>query len=99
MTVKQVSSSGNVFLDLGFDPHEARMLQLRAEIMADLRAQIKERELTQAEAATILGVSQSRVSDLVRGKWELFSLETLITMESRFGRRIQLRIEAKNYSV
>jgi predicted XRE-type DNA-binding protein len=93
MNTKKTVSSGNVFLDLGFEPHEARTLQLRAELMADLKEQIKLRDLTQTEAALILGVAQSRVSDLVRGKWELFSLETLIAMESRFGRSIELRIE------
>jgi predicted XRE-type DNA-binding protein len=93
MNTKKTVSSGNVFLDLGFEPHEARTLQLRAEMMADLKEQIKLRDLTQTEAALILGVAQSRVSDLVRGKWELFSLETLIAMESRFGRSIELRIE------
>jgi predicted XRE-type DNA-binding protein len=93
MNTKKTVSSGNVFLDLGFEPHEARTLQLRAELMVDLKEQIKLRDLTQTEAALILGVAQSRVSDLVRGKWELFSLETLIAMESRFGRSIELRIE------
>lgn len=93
MSVKQTRSSGNVFLDLGFDPQEAQLLKMRAEIMSDLREQIKTKELTQAEAAKILGVTQSRVSDLVRGKWDLFSLEMLITMESRFGRSVKLFIE------
>ena len=69
-----VKSSGNVFLDLGFPPEEAAILQMRSEIMADIRKIIKSKKLTQAKAADILGVSQSRVSDLIRGKWENFSL-------------------------
>lgn len=86
-----VKSSGNVFLDLGFTPEEASILQMRAELMADLRKYIETEELTQAQAAEILGVSQSRVSDLVRGKWEKFSLEMLITLATKAGMRISLK--------
>ncbi|GKT07106.1 helix-turn-helix domain-containing protein [Desulforhabdus sp. TSK] len=88
------SSSGNVFTDLGFSPDEAAILQMRADLMADLRKFIKAKELTQAKAAEILGVSQSRVSDLIRGKWEKFSLEMLITLATRAGMRISLRTAA-----
>jgi predicted XRE-type DNA-binding protein len=84
-------SSGNVFLDLGFPPEEAAILQMRSEIMADLRKFIKAKKLTQAKAAEILGVSQSRVSDLIRGKWEKFSLEMLIALATKAGMRISLR--------
>jgi predicted XRE-type DNA-binding protein len=84
-------SSGNVFLDLGFSPEEAAILQMRAEIMADLRKYIKSKKLTQAKAADILGVSQSRVSDLIRGKWEKFSLEMLIALATKAGMRISLK--------
>lgn len=89
-----LSSSGKVFTDLGFSPDEAAILQMRADLMADLRKFIKAKELTQAKAAEILGVSQSRVSDLIRGKWEKFSLEMLITLATRAGMRISLRVAA-----
>jgi len=87
-------SSGNVFIDLGYPPDEAAILQMRADLMADLRKLIEERKLTQARAAEILGVSQSRVSDLVRGKWEKFSLEMLITLATRAGIHVTLRTAA-----
>ncbi len=87
-------SSENVFADLGFDPAEAAILQMRAKLMSDLREFIVSRRMTQAEAATLLGVSQSRVSDLTRGKWEKFSLEMLITLESRAGRKVTLELAA-----
>ena len=83
-------SSGNVFSDLGFSPDEAAVLQMRADLMADLRKLIKAKRLTQAKAAEILGVSQSRVSDLIRGKWDRFSLEMLITLATKTGMRIRL---------
>lgn len=88
------NSSGNVFIDLGFSPDEAAVLIMRADLMADLRKFIKARKLTQAKAAEILGVSQSRVSDLIRGKWDRFSLEMLITLATRAGMRVSLRIAA-----
>ena len=48
-------------------------------------------ERTEARAAEILGVSQSWVSDLIRGKWEKFSLEMLIALATRAGMRISLK--------
>jgi len=89
-----VNSSGNVFIDLGYSPDEAAILQMRADLMADLRKFIKAKRLTQARAAEILGVSQSRVSDLTRGKWEKFSLEMLITLATKAGMHVTLKTAA-----
>ena len=89
-----VNSSGSVFIDLGYSPDEAAILQMRADLMADLRKFIKAKKLTQAKAAEILSVSQSRVSDLTRGKWEKFSLEMLISLATRAGMHVTLRTAA-----
>lgn len=89
-----LESSGNVFADLGFDPAEATLLQMRSLLMTDLRACIAANQLTQVEAAARLGIAQSRVSDLIRGKWEKFSLEMLITLEARLGRKVTLELVA-----
>jgi predicted XRE-type DNA-binding protein len=86
-----VKSTGNVFIDLGYSPDEAAILQMRADLMADLRKWIKAKRLTQAKATEILGISQSRVSDLIRGKWERFSLEMLITLATRAGMHVTLK--------
>ena len=94
MKKKTTKSSGNVFVDLGFDPAEAAVLQMRANLMSDLRLYIENNELTQAAAAERLGIAQSRVSDLVRGKWDKFSLEMLITLESRLGRTVRVELAA-----
>lgn len=94
MRKKTTKSSGNVFVDLGFDPAEAAVLQMRSNLMSDLRLYIEKRKLTQAEAAKRLGIAQSRVSDLVRGKWDKFSLEMLITLEARLGRTIRVEFAA-----
>lgn len=87
-------SSGNVFLDLGFPPEEAALLAMRADLMAKLRLTIDEKKWTQAEAAKVLGIAQSRVSDLVRGKWEKFSLDMLISLASRAGLQPRLELAA-----
>jgi predicted XRE-type DNA-binding protein len=91
---KATKSSGNIFSDLGFDQAEASILQMRSDLMNDLRLYIEKNKLTQAQAAMRFGVTQSRVSDLVRGKWEKFSLEMLITLEARVGRTVRMRLAA-----
>ncbi|MBX3615533.1 helix-turn-helix domain-containing protein [Nitrosomonas sp.] len=83
-------SSGNVFADLGFSAEESTLLAMRAELMARLRDTIKQRDWTQQGAAEKLGIGQSRVSDLMRGKWEKFSLDMLITLTTRTGQHVGL---------
>ena len=85
-------STGNVFADLGFEPGEAAILHMRAKLMSDLREVIDSSGMTQTQAAEKLGIAQSRVSDLMRGKWEKFSLEMLITLEARGGRAVTLEL-------
>jgi predicted XRE-type DNA-binding protein len=87
-----IQASDNLFDDLGFEPGEATILHMRAKLMADLRDYIETNGLTQMEAAEQLKIAQSRVSDLVRGKWEKFSLEMLITLEARVGRQVVLAL-------
>jgi predicted XRE-type DNA-binding protein len=94
MSETVVESSGNVFIDLGYSPDEAAVLQMRADVMAGLRKFMKAKKLTQARAAEILGVSQSRVSDLNTGKWEKFSLEMLIILATKAGMRVTLKAAA-----
>ncbi|WP_293934790.1 helix-turn-helix domain-containing protein [Iodobacter sp.] len=89
-----IESSGNVFADLGFSPEEATLLSLRSSLMNELRQILQEKNWTQQQAATALGVSQARISDLVRGKWEKFSLDMLVTLASRAGRKISLMTHA-----
>ena len=94
MKKQSKKASDNIFLDLGFEPAEAAVLQMRANLMNDLRLYIESERLTQAEAAKRLGIAQSRVSDLVRGKWEKFSLEMLIMLEARLGRTVKVELAA-----
>jgi predicted XRE-type DNA-binding protein len=91
--VKLTRSSGNVFRDLGFSADEAEYLKVRSELMVNLQKAITARGLKQAEAAKLLGVTQPRVSDLMRGRIDLFSIDTLIDMLARFGIRAKLVLQ------
>lgn len=91
--VKVTKSSGNLFEDLGFDAAEAQNLKLRAQLMRELDSLIHDRRLTQAEASEWLGIHQSRVSDLVRGKIDRFSIDMLVKLLGRTGRRVEINIK------
>lgn len=66
-------------------PQEAASMKARSALMMALAEVIRERGMTQGEAAALFGVTQPRVSDLVRGKINLFSLDTLIDMAATAG--------------
>jgi len=83
-------STGNVFRDLGFTPDEAERLRIRSDLLIQLQKTIRSQRLKQAEAAKLLGVTQRRVSDLMRGRIDLFSVDTLIDMLARLGIRVRL---------
>lgn len=93
MAIKITKGSGNVFRDVGFSPREAEHLRVRAELMVALERLIARRRLTQAKAATLFGVSQPRVNDLVRGRLHRFSIDALVDMLARAGVRVHFTIE------
>jgi predicted XRE-type DNA-binding protein len=88
MAMRVRKSSGNVFRDLGYSPEDADNLRVRSELMISLTGLIKSRGLTQAQAAKLLGVSQPRISDLMRGKIQLFSVDGLIEMLGHAGAQV-----------
>jgi len=91
--MRRTTSSGNVFVDMGFDPAEAEVMRLRAEVMLRIEQLLHEKGWTQAEAARRLGVTQ-RISRLVKGRWEDFSLDMLLTLAARAGLHPKLRLAA-----
>jgi len=96
------AADGNVFADLGFSPKQAKALladadariaksqQLKKEAAAAIAQWIHARKLTQVAASEILAVSRPRVSDLLNLKLGRFSLDTLIAMLLRTGKRVDL---------
>ena len=91
---RRTEGSGNVFVDMGFDPAEAEVMRLRAEVMLRMEQLLREKGWTQAEAARQLGVTQPRISRLVKGRWEDFSLDMLLTLAARAGLHPKLRLAA-----
>jgi predicted XRE-type DNA-binding protein len=89
MRLKVTRSTGDVFRDLGFPPEEAEHLRIRSDLLIELQKTIGERRLKQAEAARLLGVTQPRVSDLMRGRIDLFSTDGLIDLLARLGTRVR----------
>jgi predicted XRE-type DNA-binding protein len=87
-------SSGNIFLDLGFPPHEAAVLLLRAEAAEALRAWMERKHLTQAQAAKRLGIAQPRLSEIAQNKVELLSLDYLIGLCAKARLPLRLRLAA-----
>ena len=90
MRVKVTPSTGNVFRDVGFSRKEAEHLKVRADLLIGVHRVITRRGVTQAAAAKLLGVHPPRVSDLMRGRIELFSIETLIDMLARLGLSVKI---------
>ena len=95
MATKIERSSGNVFRDLGFGTQEAENLRVRSELMIQIRKLIEQRRLTQAGAAKMFGVTQPRVSDLVRGRIDLFSIDTLVKMLAQAGVQVRLVVKRR----
>ena len=90
-----IAGSGNVFIDLGFDEAEARVMALRVELMMRLRERLQEKGYTQVEAAKRLGMTQPRVSALLKGTWKDFSMDMLLTLATRAGLKPELHLAAK----
>lgn len=90
MKLKMTPSTGNVFRDIGFSAAEAEHLLVRADLMIKVQKLIESKKLTQAELAKILHITQPRVSDLRRGRIDLFSTDALIDILAGLGVRVRL---------
>ena len=97
-------AGGNVFADLGFEPAEAaalyeqsqmviaKKLAIKAQLMDALVTWMVSEKLTQAKAATVLGISRPRVSDVIRHKNSNFTVDALIDMVVRTGQTVQILV-------
>jgi len=84
--------SGNVFADLGFEPEEAVKLKIRSQLMMEVSEWIKERQLKQEDAAELLGISRPRVSDVMTGKIDKFTIDALVDLLERTGKHITVNV-------
>jgi predicted XRE-type DNA-binding protein len=74
-------------------PAEAENMRLRSELMIALKRQIEAEGMSQSDAAKLFGVTQPRVSDLVRGKINLFGLDALVNMAAAAGLHVVMKVE------
>jgi len=93
MSKLEMHSFDSVWDALADTPEAAENMKMRSELMRVLIDCVKSSGLTQAQAARLLGVTQPRVSDLMREKISLFSLEALVGMAARAGFRIRLQVQ------
>lgn len=75
-------------------PEEAANLRLRSDLMDEIEAIVKSNQWTQAEAAKRCGVTQPRMNDLLRGRISRFSLDALVNIAAKLGRKVTVRLEA-----
>ena len=80
-------TTGSVFDDLELDPGKAEQLKIKAALFDAIIVYIKENDLTQEQAAEIMGVQRSRVGDVCRRKMSGFSIDALVVMAARAGLR------------
>ncbi len=73
-------------------PEEAENMKLRSVLMTALKNHLARTEMNQAQAAKRLGVTQPRISDLMRGKINLFGLDALVNMATAAGLHIEVRV-------
>jgi len=97
-------AGGNVFLDLGFPPKEAKRLlahadaqvdesiRLKQQLMDEIAEWMNEAAVTQAAAAEVLHITRPRVSDVVNHKVEKFTIDALVSMLGRIGKQVRLAV-------
>ena len=94
MKLKVTRSTGNVFRDVGFSTGEAEHLLVRADLMIKVQKLIDSKHLIQTELAKTLRITQPRISDLRRGRIDLFSTDALIDILARLGVRVRFVLKA-----
>lgn len=91
--LKITKGSDNVFHDLGFPEGEAQNLLLRTDLMLKIERIVKKSHATQIEAAQMLGITQPRLNDLLKGRIEKFSLDALVNMLARAGMEVKMTVK------
>lgn len=87
-------SSGNVFADLGLAHPEERLL--KAELALHISQLIQSKGLTQTQAARLVAVPQPHLSNIMRGRLSGYSVEKLLGIINRLGRRVEVRIGGRD---
>ena len=91
MTEQVIKGSGNVFRDIGLE--DADEMLLKAQLTHQVYKILKERKLSQREAAKILGLKQPDVADLMNGKFKDFSVDQLLSLLVRLNKEVEIVIK------
>ncbi len=91
--MQQEKSSGNVFKDLGLP--NAEELLAKAELANAITCVIEDRKISQQQAARITGTSQAKISDVVRGRLDQFTIDRLIKMLMAFDQDVRIELAPK----
>lgn len=73
-------------------PEEAANMKVRSQLMMQLKSRITKSGLSQGDVAKLLDITQPRVSDLMRGKINLFGIDALVNMAAKAGLQVQLQL-------
>ena len=87
--------SGNIFVDLGFADEEAVNMLARANMLGTIRQTIRDNDWTQEQAAKVLKVKQPRVAEIMSMKTQHYSIDLLMKMLNRLGKRVSFTVENK----
>jgi len=90
--IKFEESSGNVFVDMGFSPAEAAELTVKSSLIITIRDTIKERKLTQQEAARLCGTDQPTLSKILRGRMESVTIDRLAAWLTALGSTVEIHV-------
>jgi predicted XRE-type DNA-binding protein len=90
--ISHEKSSGNVFADLGFKPVIAADLTVKSRLITTIADTIKERELTQDEAAQLCGTDQATLSKVLRGHMERVTIDKLAAWLNALGRTVEIHV-------
>jgi predicted XRE-type DNA-binding protein len=92
-TITHVTSeNGNIFKDLGFSEEESVKLKIKAQLMCSISEWIKNKHLKQEEASALLHVTRPRVSDVMRGKTNKFTIDALVDMLEKTGQHVTVQV-------
>jgi predicted XRE-type DNA-binding protein len=92
MAAKMTVSGGNVFEDIGFPPDEAAAMLARETLIIELEKALTKRKKKQQDLAEELGVSRTRISEVLNHKSDKFSMDKLVELLHRAGKRVELRV-------
>ena len=88
-------SSGNVFLDLGFEPEVAAVMKIKADLRISLEKELERLKLNQTQAAEAIGIGRPALNQLLKGKLDKISIDKMVRMHSRLGKDVVVQVKKR----